>query len=114
MSNSSLRIDFGTLTIPRPASRGFFQRFPQVIAALNNHGLDFSNLSAELRNVENAFMVRHICVHNFGIVDESFAKKGAVRPVSVGTFYEIDQVDDRSMFDSYVALLVSIDHQTAT
>ena len=104
---------FESLSIPRPKDRGFFQRFEHVIAALNKRGLSFSPLSSEIASISHAFHIRHMCIHNFGIVDQAFAAKVA-RPVKVGDFYIIGQEEYRPMFDGYVALLLHIDSWLST
>ena len=100
--------------IPRPKDRGFFQRFDQVISTLTTHGLNFSALPSEVAGARSSLpYIRHMCIHNFGIVDEAFAANSN-RPVKVGEFYMIGQEEYRPMFDGYVALLLHLDQWLAT
>jgi hypothetical protein len=95
-------------TMPCPKDRGFFQRFEQVISTLTKHGIDFSLLASEIAALTQAFRIRHMCIHNFGVVDEKFAAESS-RPVTVGDVYMIGQEEYRPMFDGYVALLRHVD-----
>ncbi len=104
---------FELKSIPRAKDRGFFQRFDQVISALTTYGLNFSALSSEIAALTQAFSIRHMCIHNFGIVDEVFAAKSN-QSVKEGDFYIISQEEYRPMFDGYVALLRHIDQWLAT
>lgn len=101
---------FEARSIPCPKDRGFFQRFDQVISALTAHGFNFDSLAAELTSLKHAFDIRHMCIHNFGVVDDAFAAKSQ-KPVAVGDFYMIAQEEYRPMFDGYVKLLLRIDAQ---
>lgn len=99
---------FEERAIPRAKDRGFFQRFEHVIAALEKHGCSFAELSSELAALKQAFDIRHMCTHNFGAVDEAFAKE-STRPATVGEFYMLGQDDYLPMFDAYVRVLLHID-----
>lgn len=99
---------FESLSIQRPKDRGFFQRFDQVISALTDHGINFTALSAELASLKHAFDIRHMCIHNFGVVDAAFEAK-SLKPVKAGEFYMIRQEEYRPMFDGYVTLLLHVD-----
>lgn len=98
--------------ITPPKSRGFFQRFNEVIAVLEKNGFALSALSGELALLRQAFAVRHACIHNFGIVDQDFANKSS-RPVTVGEIYTLNQTEYLSMSDAYRVLLMKIDGQLA-
>ncbi|MDH1530627.1 hypothetical protein [Pseudomonas mosselii] len=88
---------------------GFFQRFDDVIAVLRTAGYDFSDIDQKLINIRLAFQVRHIGIHNNGIVDQSFFDK--TNTGTLGHTYPIDQEKYKEMFDSYVALLKHLDGQ---
>lgn len=104
---------FEEYVIEKRKDRGFFQRFNGVITALSERGFDFAGLTNELAELEQAFMVRHMCVHNFGIVDNDFAGKSR-RLVVVGEIYSLDQTEYLRMFDSYRALLLYFDGRLAS
>lgn len=104
---------FDSAYIPHPKDRGFFQRFEQVSAALTRHGLSLMPVTSEIAALAHAFNIRHMCIHNFGIVDEAFTAKSTY-PVKIGDFYMIGQEEYRPMFDGYVAILLHIDRWLAT
>lgn len=93
-----------------PKGRGFFQRFDDVVTALEQNGFSFSSIGKEIAMLRQAFRLRHTCIHNFGIVDDDFASKSA-RPVTVGEIYIIDQEEYLSASNAYRALLINIDRQ---
>jgi hypothetical protein len=93
--------------------RGFFQRFDDVISKLTSIGFDFTALSSELRHLKRAFLIRHICIHNLGRVDQEFADTTKL-PVTVGDLYALTQEEYRSMFDAYEILLKHIDTTLAS
>jgi hypothetical protein len=104
---------FDKLSIQPPKGQGFFQRFDDVISTLSENGYDFSSLGNELAELNQAFMIRHVCIHNFGIVDTRFSELSR-RSVSVGHVYTIDQQEYLRMFDSYRALLQYFDSRLST
>ncbi|PKF23680.1 hypothetical protein [Pseudomonas hunanensis] len=88
-------------------SRGFYQRFNDVIKALKAAGHDFSPIEDKLSKINLAFQVRHICIHNYGIVDESFQNN--TNTGKLGETYAIEQEQFREMYDAYIDLLVHLD-----
>ncbi|OBZ25053.1 hypothetical protein BS643_14910 [Pseudomonas protegens] len=89
------------------SGKGFYQRFNDVIATLKESGHDFSEIEDSLIKIDFAFQVRHICIHNYGIIDEDFLRKTKVG--SLGQTYEINQEQFRTMFDAYEVLLKHLD-----
>ena len=71
-----------------------------------------ASLPNELKHLQHAFQVRHICIHNYGRVDSSFASATKL-PVNVGDTYVVTQGEYRSMFDSYALFLKHIDTSLA-
>lgn len=104
-----LKQTFEKFNYKKGKGRGFYQRFNDVIAALKDSGHDFSGIEESLKKIDFAFQVRHICIHNYGIVDETFFKKTKVG--EPGQNFEINQVQYREMFDAYVTLLKHLDPQ---
>lgn len=102
-----LKQTFEKFNYQKGNGRGFYQRFNDVIATLKKAGHDFSAIEDSLMKIDFAFQVRHICVHNYGIVDESFLSKTKVG--KLGQTYEINQEQYREMFDAYVAFLKHLD-----
>ncbi|WP_444448554.1 hypothetical protein [Pseudomonas kurunegalensis] len=88
-------------------SRGFYQRFNDVIKALKAAGHDFSPIEDKLSKINLAFQVRHICIHNYGIVDESFQNN--TNTGKLGETYAIEQEQFREMYDAHIDLLVHLD-----
>lgn len=103
---------FSTYGYKKGRGRGFFQRFDGVISQLSHDGIDFSSIDKDLKNLRLAFMVRHISVHNLGLVDQDFVASTKL-PVKIGDRFDVDQTLYRKMFDSYVALLKHIDSYCA-
>jgi len=104
-----LKQTFEKFNYQKGSGRGFYQRFNDVIAALKKAGHDFSTIEESLIKIDFAFQVRHICIHNYGIVDQRFLSKTKVG--KLGQAYEINQEQFREMFDAYVVLLKSLDAQ---
>lgn len=52
----------------------FYQKFGLVINELKKSGIDFTSIQHDIDQVNIAFQVRHIGIHNMSIVDESFQK----------------------------------------
>ncbi|GGI53232.1 hypothetical protein [Oxalicibacterium solurbis] len=88
-------------------SFGFFQRVEDVFSALKAEGVELAPVASSIQTVQLAFQVRHIGVHNMGMVDESFHRKTGQG--KVGNPFYIDQTIYRSMFDAYVAILEYLD-----
>ncbi len=88
--------------------KGFYQRFEDVIICLQTYGISFDKIKNEIERLKMAFLIRHICVHNLGCVDMDFNKKIG-QNIPIGTIFIIDQEMYRTMYDSYVALLKTID-----
>ena len=97
---------------PPGAGSGFYQRFDDVVSVLSTVGFDFSPLANELNHLRHAFQVRHICIHNFGLVDQYFASNTKL-PVNIGDVYVIAQGEYRLMFDAYALFLTHIDTNLA-
>ncbi|MBP8322413.1 hypothetical protein KAF81_32745 [Pseudomonas aeruginosa] len=91
----------------RNKGNGFFQRFDEVISELTIAGFDFSPIQASIDQLRLAFQIRHIGIHNMGIVDQSFVNKTGEG--EIGKVYPIDQVTYRRMFVAYEALLKFFD-----
>ncbi|MDM9555976.1 MULTISPECIES: hypothetical protein [Pseudomonas] len=104
-----LKQTFERFNYKKGNGRGFYQRFNDVIRALKDSGHDFSSIEKSLIKIDFAFQVRHICIHNYGIVDESFLSK--TKTGKIGQPYEINQDEYREMFDAYVAFLKHLDGQ---
>lgn len=90
------------------SGKGFYQRFDDVIKALKTAGHDFSPIEERLSKINLAFQVRHICIHNYGIVDDDFQKN--TNTGKLGETYVIEQEQYREMYDAYVALLLHLDN----
>ena len=103
---------FSISNIPIPPKKGtvFFQRFNQVIDALKSHGIVFDIFETEVENLSLAFKIRHICVHNFGNMDEKFLAETKLSGV-IGETFIIDQELYKRMFHSYATLLKQLDYQ---
>lgn len=86
---------------------GFFQRLDEVIKRLEAIAFDFSNVQGAIEKIRLAFQVRHIGIHNMGVVDEDFVSKTGVG--TVGCAYLIDQDSCREMYDAYIVFLKCID-----
>jgi hypothetical protein len=93
--------------IPRNG-RGFYQRFNDVISALQTHGYDFSPITDECNKLRLAFQIRHICAHNLGEVDQAFIDATAY-PGTIGDVYQLDETAYREMYEAYTTLLKAID-----
>jgi hypothetical protein len=52
----------------------FYQKFGLVIKELKKSGIDFTSVQHDIDQVNIAFQVRHIGIHNMSIVDEGFQK----------------------------------------
>ncbi len=76
--------------------KGFYQRFGDVIVALTNAGIDFSSIQPSVDELDTAFQIRHICIHNMGIADQTFFDKTGLG--TVGQAYTFTQ-------DEYVAMV---------
>lgn len=101
---------FSYLRISSGGGRGFFQRFEDVIKALESKGISFSECDKDLARLKLAFGIRHISIHNFGIIDDSFIKQTGLA-IRVGTFYTLGRTQFKEMFESYCALLRALDAQ---
>ena len=56
-------------------NKGFYQRFSDVVIALTKSGIDFSSILTSVATIDKAFQIRHICIHNMGIADQTFIDK---------------------------------------
>lgn len=91
-----------------PKGKGaFFQRLDDVLDVLKSVGYDFLDIEQAIDSIRLAFQVRHICIHNNGIVDEQFTTK--TKTGKLDHAYSINQDHYREMYDSYVALLKHLD-----
>lgn len=98
---------FDHYTYPKGNGNGFFQRFDDVISALNGHGLDFTNISSDIDHLKLAFQIRHISIHNMGYADAAFVKNtGRGKD---GDPFLITPSDYRLMYESYENLLKHLD-----
>lgn len=95
-------------TPPSEKSGNFYQRFLKVIDALENEGVDFSSIIRVVDNVNLAFQVRHIAIHNMGIVDSEFMNKTKQKGVLNQT-YPVTQQEYMIMFNSTGVLLQHLD-----
>ncbi|TKC89727.1 hypothetical protein FAZ69_12495 [Trinickia terrae] len=86
---------------------GFFQRLDDVISELTAAGFDFSSIQGSIDKLRLAFQIRHIGIHNMGVVDQGFVDKTGEG--AVGSMYPIDQDSYRKMFDSYTVFLKYLD-----
>ncbi|MFJ4344354.1 hypothetical protein [Pseudomonas sp. NPDC089401] len=102
-----LKQTFEKFNYKKGEGRGFYQRFNEVIATLKESGHDFSEIEEDLKKIDFAFQVRHICIHNYGIVDETFIRKTTLG--KLGQKFEINQEQYREMFDAYVVFLKHLD-----
>lgn len=104
---------FESLKIEPGSGRGFYQRFRDVVCSLEENGYSFESVSDDLRDLELAFNIRHIAIHNFGLTDNDFIRKtgSQLRP---GVFYVLGQQEYRRMFDGYCNFLRCFDGQINT
>ncbi len=92
------------------SDRGFYQRFYEVLETLATQGLDFQKISAETALLKEAFAVRHICIHNFGIVDDGFLKSTNLT-LKLGEKLIVDDPMYRRYFVAYFSFLKELDGQ---
>lgn len=90
-------------------AKGFYQRFSDVITALTSAGINFSTIHLSLNKINTAFQIRHICIHNLGIVDQDFHSKTGLG--TVGQAYLITQSDYIDMVDACIELQKLLDTQ---
>lgn len=90
-------------------SGNFYQRFLKVIDALKNEGVDFSSIIRDVDNVNLAFQIRHIAIHNMGLVDSEFMNKTKQKGVLNQT-YSVTQQEYMTMFNSTGVLLQHLDN----
>lgn len=95
------------------SGRGFFQRFTDVIEYLERKQLDFSTIRQELQQLRLAFSIRHIAIHNFGYVDQSFLDQTGLSSI-IGEPYILGPSEYRAMFKGYCSLLKCLDVQIDT
>lgn len=101
---------FESLEIKPGSGRGFYQRFKDVVCSLEKNGYSFESVSNDLRDIELAFNIRHIAIHNFGLTDDDFIRKTGSQLRS-GVFYVLGQKEYRRMFDGYCNFLKCFDGQ---
>ncbi|MFL9955301.1 hypothetical protein PQR65_18090 [Paraburkholderia nemoris] len=85
----------------------FFQRIDDVIAAMENEGFDFSSIQSSIRKLQLAFQIRHIGIHNMGVVDTNFNSKTGQGVI--GNPYPVNQENYLEMFDAYAIFLKHLD-----
>ena len=102
-----LKKTFEVFGYKKGPGKGFYQRFDETIIALTSTGHDFSSLKEELNSIKLAFQVRHICIHNYGIIDEDFKRNTKIG--EIGQTYNIRQEQYREMYDAYIAFLRHLD-----
>jgi len=90
-------------------AKGFYQRFSEVVTALSSAGINFSTIQPSLDRLNTAFQIRHICIHNLGIVDQGFHNNTGLG--TVGQPYTITQSDYIDMLDANVDLQKLLDDQ---
>lgn len=98
---------FDKYEYPKGSGLGFFQRIDDVFAALKNEGIDFLPIQSSIENLQLAFQIRHIGIHNMGVVDDNFIKKTGKG--TAGASFLIDQKSYREMFEAYEKLLGYLD-----
>ena len=101
---------FESFSFVGKGDRGFYQRFSEVLETLAKQGLDFKGVSAETTLLQEAFAVRHICIHNFGIVDDGFLKSTNLT-LKLGEKLIVDDPMYRRYFVAYVSFLREMDGQ---
>ncbi|WP_157076035.1 hypothetical protein [Erwinia persicina] len=90
-------------------AKGFYQRFSDVVTALTLVGINFSSIQPSLDRLNTAFQIRHMCIHNLGIVDQGFHNNTGLG--MVGQAYTITQSDYIGMVDACVELQKLLDAQ---
>ncbi|HDR9093073.1 hypothetical protein QZM46_16300 [Burkholderia vietnamiensis] len=85
----------------------FFQRIDDVILRLEGEGFNFLSIKNSLDKLRLAFQVRHIGIHNIGIVDQGFNDKTGQG--IIGQPYPIDEASYREMYSAYTAFLKHLD-----
>lgn len=98
---------FDKYEYPKGRGLGFFQRIDEVFAALKNKGIDFLPIQSSIENLQLAFQIRHIGIHNMGVVDDNFIKKTGKG--TAGVPFPVDQKSYREMFVAYEKLLEYLD-----
>lgn len=101
---------FERLQIQPGSGRGFFQRFRDVVSLLEENGYNFEAVSDQISELEVAFNIRHIAIHNFGLTDEEFIRRTGYR-LGSGVFYVLGQKEYRRMFEGYCNFLKCFDSQ---
>lgn len=100
--------NFFSLTKPATEKGNFFQRFRSVIKDLEgNHSVNFDSVRIEIDDVALAFQIRHLCIHNMGIVDSDFHSKTAGRGV-LNQYYRVSQSEYVSMFNALGKIMIEI------
>ncbi|ELY5801434.1 hypothetical protein SNN69_000755 [Cronobacter sakazakii] len=89
--------------------KGFYQRFGDVMAALTNAGINFSSIQPAIDTLDKAFQIRHICIHNMGIADESFVNKTGLG--TDGQIYTFTQQEYMAIVDAGTELQGLLDNQ---
>ena len=89
---------------------GFYQRFTEVMTNLEKVGFDFGTIEHQRECLVEAFQIRHICVHNLGIVDQRFIDTTGYSG-NVGDTFTVTDATYKDAYDAYCELLRSIDSQ---
>jgi hypothetical protein len=85
----------------------FFQRLNSVIAALESAGVELTSVQSELAILELAFQIRHIGIHNMGLVDKKF--HDATGKGTIGETYPIGENEYKQLFNAYIRILEHLD-----
>lgn len=102
---------FETGRIPPGPGRGFYQRLDDVIAILTDQGYLFPE--SDISALRFAFNIRHIVVHNSGLIDHQFLEHTDSRQ-SVGERFEVGVKNYKASFDAYCRFLKCLDTQFMT
>lgn len=89
--------------------KGFYQRFGDVITALTDSGINFSSIQPAIDTLDKAFQIRHICIHNMGVADDSFVNKTGLG--TDGQAYIFTQQEYMVMVEAGTKLQKLLDNQ---
>lgn len=86
--------------------KGFYQRLNDVIDCLTPH-VDLSSITSSIDTIKVGFQIRHICIHNMGIADQSFVTTTGLG--IVGQSYTLKQEDFVNIVDAAFTLQKLLD-----
>lgn len=89
-------------------SKGYFQRFSDVVTDLIGLGAPLESCQTDLDNLVMAFSIRHVAVHNFGRADEEYIMKTKSK-LNIGDHVPVNQDIYRLCSDSYRNFIKYID-----